>query len=86
MKTVPDVPAAGEASLTFEESLKELEKIVQQLESPEVPLEAALALFEKGVALSDSCRSQLEAAETRVEILLKRNGRLQPAPFPSGSE
>ena len=42
MKTVPDVPAAGEASLTFEESLKELEKIVQQLESPEVPLEAAL--------------------------------------------
>ena len=44
-------------------------------------MERALALFEEGVKLSNSCRGELEAAEGKVEILLKQNGKLQPEPF-----
>jgi exodeoxyribonuclease VII small subunit len=38
-------------------------------------------LFERGVQLSEGCRKQLEEAETRVEVLIKRNGKLQPEAF-----
>ena len=65
----------------FEESLQRLEKIVDELEKGELPLEKALGLFEEGIALSVSCRTELEAAEGKVEILLKQNGKLQPEPF-----
>jgi len=65
----------------FEECLERLEKIVDELEKGELPLEKALGLFEEGIALSASCRQELEAAEGKVEILLKQNGKLQPEPF-----
>lgn len=65
----------------FEESLQRLEKIVDELEKGELPLKKALGLFEEGIALSASCRKELEAAEGKVEILLKQNGKLQPEPF-----
>ena len=65
----------------FEDSLQRLEKIVDELEKGELPLERALGLFEEGIALSASCRKELEAAEGKVEILLKQNGKLQPEPF-----
>jgi exodeoxyribonuclease VII small subunit len=65
----------------FEECLQRLEKIVQELEKGDVPLEKSLTLFEEGVQLSNSCRKELEQAEGKVEILLKNNGKLQPAAF-----
>jgi exodeoxyribonuclease VII small subunit len=65
----------------FEECLQRLEKIVDELEKGELPLEKALGLFEEGIALSASCRKELEAAEGKVEILLRQNGKLQPEPF-----
>jgi len=65
----------------FEESLQRLEKIVDELEKGELPLEKTLGLFEEGIALSAACRKELEAAEGKVEILLKQNGKLQPEPF-----
>lgn len=65
----------------FEDSLQRLEKIVDQLEKGNVPLEQALKLFEEGVQLSTSCRKELEEAEGKVEILLKQNGKLQAAPY-----
>ncbi len=65
----------------FEECLQRLEKIVDELEKGEVPLEKALQLFEEGVDLTRSCRKELDEAEGKVEILLKRNGKLQPEPF-----
>ena len=67
----------------FEECLERLEKIVDELEKGDVPLEQALALFEEGVQLSTSCKTQLEEAEGKVEILLKHNGRIQAEPFDS---
>lgn len=65
----------------FEDCLQRLEKIVNELEKGDVPLESALALFEEGMQLSNSCRKELEDAEGKVEILLKQNGRIQPEPF-----
>ena len=70
----PDQPS-------FEAGLEELEKIVRDMESGDLPLEKALELFERGMKLSDPCRKQLEEAETRVEILMKRAGDVQPQPF-----
>ncbi|MBI4875158.1 MAG: exodeoxyribonuclease VII small subunit [Acidobacteria bacterium] len=67
----------------FERGLAELEAVVKELESGELPLEKALELFEKGVALSAGCRKQLVEAETRVEMLVRKNDKLQPEPFPT---
>ncbi len=70
----------------FEECLERLEKIVQELEKGEVPLEKSLTLFEEGMRLSATCRKQLEEAEGKVEILLKQNGKLQTEPFEPPAE
>ena len=67
----------------FEAGLNELEAVVKELDSGDLPLERALELFEKGVALSEACRKQLEEAETRVEILVRKGVRVQPEPFPN---
>lgn len=65
----------------FEASLGELENVVKQLESGDLPLEKALELFEKGMLLSESCRKQLEEAETKVELLTRRGNAVIPEPF-----
>jgi len=51
------------------------------MESGELPLERALELFEKGMKLSEACRKQLEEAETRVELLVRKGDKVQPEPF-----
>lgn len=56
---------------TFEGSLKELERIVEQLEGGDLPLERSLELFEQGVRLSRECQRRLDEAERKVELLLK---------------
>ena len=70
-----------EAPLSFEAGLQQLEAIVREMESGELPLERALELFERGTKLSDACRKQLEEAESRVEILMRRAGDVQAQPF-----
>ena len=65
----------------FEDSIQRLEKIVQELEKGDVPLEKSLTLFEEGMQLSTTCRKELEEAEGKVEILLKQNGKVQAEPF-----
>ena len=66
---------------TFESCLDQLEKVVKELETGDLQLERSLELFEKGMALSETCRKQLEEAETRVELLIRKDGKLQPEPF-----
>jgi exodeoxyribonuclease VII small subunit len=68
-------------SASFEAGLAELESVVKQLESGDLPLEKALELFEKGVQLSETCRKQLEDAETRVEVLTRRGSSVQAEPY-----
>jgi exodeoxyribonuclease VII small subunit len=69
-------PAAG-----FEAGLQQLELIVKELESGDLALERALELFEKGMKLSETCRKQLEEAETRIEMLVRKGDKVQPEPF-----
>ena len=72
-----------QAPFTFEAGLEQLEAIVKEMESGDLPLERALELFERGMKLSEACRKQLEEAETRIEILTRRAGEMQAQPFPS---
>ena len=66
----------------FERSLTRLEEVVRKLESPQLSLDEAMKLFEEGVGLSRECQKQLEEAEGRVEILLKKaDGKLAAEPF-----
>jgi exodeoxyribonuclease VII small subunit len=65
----------------FETSLDELEKVVRELETGDLPLERSLELFERGVGLSEQCRKQLEEAETRVESLVRRGNKMTAEPF-----
>jgi len=66
----------------FEKSLMRLEEVVKRLESPELSLDEAMKLFEEGVKLSRECQKQLEEAEGRVEILLKKaDGKIAAEPF-----
>lgn len=66
---------------SFESCLDELEKVVKQLEGGDLTLERSLELFERGVGLSETCRNQLEAAETRVEVLIRKEGKIAAEPF-----
>ena len=65
----------------FEDCRQRLEQILAELEKGDIPLERALTLFEEGVKLSHSCRQELDAAEGKIEVLLKQNGKLQAEPF-----
>lgn len=66
----------------FESSLKELEKIVAELEKGDIPLENQLKSFERGVALSRDCMKRLEEVERRVEVLMQNaEGTLETKPF-----
>jgi exodeoxyribonuclease VII small subunit len=66
---------------SFETCLGELEKTVKELEAGDLPLERSLELFERGMSLSDVCRKHLEQAETRVETLIRKEGKLAVEPF-----
>ena len=54
---------------TFEDSIKELEAIVEKLEKGECPLDEAVKLFEKGVKISNECHKELDTAEQKIKIL-----------------
>lgn len=66
-------PAPSEDPVSqFEAAMKELETLVQQLEQGDLPLEASLSVFERGVHLAQQCRTTLETATQRVENVLER--------------
>jgi exodeoxyribonuclease VII small subunit len=75
------MPVEEKPVASFESGLQELEAIVKEMESGDLPLERALELFEKGMRLSDTCRKQLEEAETRIETLVRKGDKVQPEPF-----
>lgn len=72
---------------TFESALSQLEKIVQELENPELPLEKALKVFEQGVQLSKFCSKKLDETENRVRLLMQDiDGNLEESPFLDSEE
>ena len=70
-KTTPD----------FEQSLADLQILVERLENGELSLEDSLSAFEQGIGLTRDCQAALSQPEQKVQILLERNGELEQAPF-----
>ncbi|MEW6259891.1 MAG: exodeoxyribonuclease VII small subunit [Thermodesulfobacteriota bacterium] len=70
------------AKMTFETALKQLEEIVAQLESGNLPLEEALKKFEEGTKLSKFCSQKLEETEKRITMLTQQaDGEVTETPF-----
>ena len=75
------------AKKTFEQSMKQLEQIVQELESGDLPLEQALKKFEEGMELSRFCSQKLDETERRITQLMQNSsGRIVEKPFPLTDE
>ncbi|MGM0239139.1 exodeoxyribonuclease VII small subunit [Enterococcus sp. AZ103] len=69
---------ASDKEVSFEASLAELETIVTKLESGDVPLEEALAVFQRGMVLSKQCQDTLTKAEETLTKMMTENDRLVP--------
>ena len=67
----------------FEQSLKELESLVEKMEQGDLSLEDSLSHFERGVQLSRACQTALKEAEQKVEILMQKNGQDEITAFDS---
>ncbi len=75
------------AKKTFEQSMKQLEQIVQELESGDLPLEKAIKKFEEGIQLSKLCAQKLDETEKKVSMLLEdEQGNITQAPFPADDD
>jgi exodeoxyribonuclease VII small subunit len=61
-------------TINLEKALADLEEIVEELESGDLPLEKAMKKFEEGIKLTRNCQAALKEAEQKVEILLKSAG------------
>ena len=60
--------------INLEQALGELEALVEEMESGDLPLEEAMKKFERGITLTRNCQAALREAEQKVEILLEKSG------------
>ena len=70
-----------EKNLNFEETIKNLEQIANELEKGDLDLEASVSKFEEGMELSKKCNELLENAEKRISILLKDEDEIKEENF-----
>ena len=70
-----------EKSISFEENLKQLENIVELLESGEVDLEKSVELYEKGMMLKNQCESKLKNIETQIKKIKIENNQIKKEDF-----
>lgn len=67
--------------MSFEESLTELESIVEKLENGQLSLDESLLLFDKGIKLVKECDTKLKSAQQKIERLIEENNCLISEPF-----
>lgn len=67
--------------LKFEEAMKELETIANDLEKGDLSLEESVAKFEEGMKLSKQCNDIIEKAEKKITILLQKDGKIEEEKF-----
>ena len=65
---------SAKKTVNLEKALTDLEELVEELESGDLPLEKAMKKFEDGIKLTRNCQAALKEAEQKVEILLKSAG------------
>ncbi len=75
-----------EKNINLEQSLKDLESLVAELETGELPLEEAMKKFENGIKLTRACQTALKEAEQKVELLLNDSKTEVFAPLDNDSD
>ncbi len=70
-------------NISFENAIKDLDDIVEQLENKELSLDDSLKLFEKGISLYRFCSNKLNQAEEKIQMIVEENGVIQSVPFKS---
>jgi exodeoxyribonuclease VII small subunit len=73
-------------SLTFEQSMQELEQLVNNMELGDLPLEDALKSFERGIQLARHSQQQLKDAEQKIQVLTSQNGQQTLDVFESNNQ
>lgn len=73
----------AKTTFQFEQSLAELESLVEHMESGEMSLEDSLKAFEQGIKYTRDCQNALAKAEQKVQLLLQKNGQMEAQPFNS---
>ena len=74
------------SEISFETAIKQLEMIVASLENGDIPLDEALALFEKGVKLTEVCTAKLTAAEKKIKLLVKDGDEVKKEDFSANEQ
>ena len=74
------------AKKTFEMALKQLEQIVQDLESGDMPLEKAIKKFEEGIKVSKYCSEKLDESEKRITLLMRDSDGKNASEIPFATE
>ena len=67
--------------LNFEEAMKKLELIANELEKGDLSLEESVSKFEEGMKLSKKCNDMIEKAEKKITILLQKDGKIEEENF-----
>ena len=76
-----DKDGPKEEGPSFEQDMERLEEIVRKLEAGDMPLEKALALYEEGLGLSKRCSLRLDQAQSRIETIMEKDGKLEKSKF-----
>ncbi|MEX1200908.1 MAG: exodeoxyribonuclease VII small subunit [Methylophaga sp.] len=77
---------AKRKKLDYEAAVAELESLVEQLERGDITLEESLKLYERGVLLTRDCQEALQAADQKVQMLVKQSGNPTLVDFDSDSD
>ena len=75
------------AEIKFEEALKKLEKIVEDLEQGDISLDEALKKYQEGIELSRVCAQRLDQAKKKIDVLVKnKKGEFELKPLDEGKD
>ena len=77
---------AAKQGFQFEQSLSDLEALVERMESGELSLEESLKAFEQGIKYTRECQKALTKAEQKVQQLIQKNGQTETVPFTGGED
>mgnify|MGYP001044041459 CR=1 FL=1 len=78
--------AKSKNPVDFEQSLNQLENLVEAMEGGDLSLEDSLKAFEQGIKLSRECQTALSTAEQRVQLLMEENGTLKAVDLDDAGE
>jgi exodeoxyribonuclease VII small subunit len=78
--------AKNKKPVDFEQSLDQLENLVEAMEGGDLSLEDSLKAFEQGIKLSRECQTALSTAEQKVQLLLEENGQLKAVALDDAGE